>query len=316
MDRAPGLGRPRRPARRARRASRGRRAAAGVRVQMPAREGPVDGLGHHGPEAGHGHQVDLVGHQGGGYGRRESVPVEPGRRNRRTPLGRPARPPPRAPGQGQPGAGSVGRGRRRQGVPPRTSPAGSSRNPRQGLRGARVNLVGTPCQPGGQSTALMPPGAPAHGTRSAFPAAPRVAEGPPIWGFDCAGPNRQGWRPWDAWALRPIVAELLRQCGSETLGRGGHLAPTTWHRQRTGPVAAVRMHQSGCGKRLLRSGRHRLLPPTRLPPLRSLLAGASCRAIHSGFRTRRSPLTSLLRPSLMASLLPLGTPLGDVQQRA
>ena len=34
--------------------------------------------GHDRPEASHGHQVDLVGHKGGGHGRSETVPIEVG----------------------------------------------------------------------------------------------------------------------------------------------------------------------------------------------------------------------------------------------
>ena len=47
-------------------------------VEDPAREGAVDRLGHHRAEAGHGDQVDLVGHQGGRHGGGEALPVEVG----------------------------------------------------------------------------------------------------------------------------------------------------------------------------------------------------------------------------------------------
>jgi len=50
----------------------------GVSVEDAVREGTVDGLGHHGAEARHRHQVDLVGDQRGGHGRRERVAVEVG----------------------------------------------------------------------------------------------------------------------------------------------------------------------------------------------------------------------------------------------
>ncbi len=56
--------------------ARERREQGRVRVQDPPRKGPVDGLAQHGPEAGHGHQVDLVRHQRGRHGGREAVPVE------------------------------------------------------------------------------------------------------------------------------------------------------------------------------------------------------------------------------------------------
>ena len=42
------------------------------------RERGVDGLGQNRPEAGHGHQVDLVGHQRGGDGGGEPLSVELG----------------------------------------------------------------------------------------------------------------------------------------------------------------------------------------------------------------------------------------------
>ena len=117
--------------------ARERRQQGGVGVQDPAGKGPVHGLGHHGPEAGHGHEVDLVGHQRGRHGGREPVAVEPG----------PKPPKPVRSTSSAAAPCSSARARAAQGRSDRTTAdretrlehglAGSSRNPRQGPRGAR-----------------------------------------------------------------------------------------------------------------------------------------------------------------------------------
>ncbi len=53
-----------------------RRQQGRVGVQDPVGKGPVDGLRHDGPEAGHGHKVDLVRHQRGRHRGCEALAVE------------------------------------------------------------------------------------------------------------------------------------------------------------------------------------------------------------------------------------------------
>ena len=133
------------------------RKQGGVGVQDAIREGPVDLVGHDGPEPRHRHQVDLVRHQRGGDGRRIARAVKVGPE---APEGRPIDQFRRGAvllGQAEAGAGTVRKdgGDGEPGLEHRLQNRPGTRDKDREAHPA--NLVGTHVGPRGRSASLDHP---------------------------------------------------------------------------------------------------------------------------------------------------------------